>query len=204
MTVTPRIAGIVALLCCILFVAVGVPWIDKPGIQTDEALFAAGIYPPFQPPFMIRIFKHDYSMMVMTYVGALKSRVWAGIFKVWPPSAASVRIPAVLLGALSVWWTYLLVSRTLGPRAALACTALLATDPMYVLYSRWDHGPVVIQHLCLIGAMLALVRFDQERSVSWLAAGFFALGLGLWEKAIFMWLVSGLGIAALILFPRQI
>jgi 4-amino-4-deoxy-L-arabinose transferase-like glycosyltransferase len=204
MTITPLRAGSVALLFCILFIIVGVPWIDKPGIQTDEALFAAGIYPPFETTYLIRIFKHDYPMMVMTYVGALKSRVWAAIFKVWPPSPASVRIPAVLLGALSVWWTYLLLSRTLGTRAALACAALLATDPIYILYSRWDHGPVVIQHLCLVGAMLALVRFHQERRVSWLAAGFFALGLGLWEKAVFMWLVSGLGLAALILFPRQI
>jgi hypothetical protein len=46
--------------------------------------------------------------------------------------------------------------------AALACAALLATDPIYILYSRWDQGPVVIQHLCLVGAMLALVRFDQN------------------------------------------
>jgi len=181
-----------------------VPWIDKPGIQTDEALFAAGIYPPFQKTFRIRMFKHDYPIMVMTYVGTVKSWIWAAIFKVWPPSPASVRIPAVLLGALSVWWTYLLVSRTLGTRAALACAALLATDPIYILYSRWNQGPVVIQHLCLVGAMLALVRFDQERRVGWLAAGFFALGLGLWDKAIFIWLLSGLGVAALVVFHRQI
>jgi len=63
---------------------------------------------------------------------------------------------------------------------------------------------VVIQHLCLVGAMLALVRFDQERRVGWLAAGFFALGLGLWDKAIFIWLLSGLGVAALVVFHRQI
>jgi 4-amino-4-deoxy-L-arabinose transferase-like glycosyltransferase len=126
------------------------------------------------------------------------------VFSVWPPSPASVRIPAILLGALSVWWTYRLVLRTLGIRAALACAALMATDPMYILYSRWDHGPVVIQHLCLVGSMLALVHFDQERRVGWLAAGFFSLGLGIWEKAVFLWLVTGLVVAALFLFRRQI
>ena len=76
----------VALLLCVLFIAIGVPWIDKPGIQTDEALFAGGIYPPFQDQFVIRIFKHDFPVMVMTYVGTLKSCVWAMIFAVWPPS----------------------------------------------------------------------------------------------------------------------
>jgi hypothetical protein len=28
--------------------------------------FAAGIYPPFQKTFRIRMFKHDYPIMVMT------------------------------------------------------------------------------------------------------------------------------------------
>jgi hypothetical protein len=187
-----------------LFVSIAVPWIDKPGIQTDEALFAGGIYPPFNEQFTIHVFHHDYPLMEMSYVGALKARLWAAIFIVWRPSPASVRIPSVLLGALSIWWFYRLLARTLGARAALAGAALLATDPIYVLYSRWDHGPVVIQHLCLIGAMLALIRFYQERRLAWLAAGFLALGLGLWEKAIFVWLLSGVGVAALMVFPRQI
>ena len=100
-------AGVAALLICLLFIVIGVPWIDKPGIQTDEALFATGIYPPFGP---------DYPLMVMTYVGALKSYIWAAIFKLWPPSPSSVRVPAVLLGALSIWWLYHLMSRTLGTR----------------------------------------------------------------------------------------
>jgi predicted membrane-bound mannosyltransferase len=63
------------------------------------------------------------------------------------------------------------MARTLGTRAALGAAALIATDPIYILYSRWDHGPVVVQHLCLTGAMLALVRFHQERRVGWLAIG---------------------------------
>jgi hypothetical protein len=204
MSVSSRNANIAALLLCTLFVLVAIPWIDKPGIQTDEALFAGGIYPPFNDQFTIHVFNHDYPLMEMSYVGALKARLWALIFKVWRPSPASVRVPAVLLGALSIWWLYRLMLRTVGVRAALAGIALLATDPIYVLYSRWDHGPVVIQHLCLIGAMLALVRFHQERRVVWLAAGFLGLGLGLWEKAVFEWTLSGIVVAALILFHKQI
>ncbi len=201
---TSKQANVLAALLCVMFVLIAVPWIAKPGIQTDEALFAGGIYPPFNEQFTIHIFNHDYPLMEMSYVGALKARLWALIFKVWRPSAASVRVPSALLGALSIWWLYKLMARTLGIRAALAGTALLATDPIYVLYSRWDHGPVVIQHLCLIGAMLALVRFYQERRVVWLAVGFLALGLGLWEKAVFEWMLSGIAIAALIVFPRQV
>src|SRR5580698_11049105 len=161
MNTSPRTANIAALMLCVLFVSIAVPWINRPGIQTDEALFAAGIYPPFNEQFTVHIFEHDYPLMEMSYVGALKARLWALIFKFWHPSAASVRIPSALLGALSIWWFYRLLAQTLGARTALAGAALLATDPIYVLYARWDHGPVVIQHLCLVGAMLAFVRFHQ-------------------------------------------
>ena len=193
-----------AVLFCTLFLALGVPWIERPGIQTDEALFAAGIYPPFDHRFVVHIFKHDYALMEMTYVGALKARLWAFIFKVWPPSPASVRVPSVVLGAVSVWWFFRLLAAALGSRAAIAGAALLATDPLYILYARWDHGPVVIQHLCLVGAMLALVRFHREERARWLAAGCFALGLGLWEKAIFAWAAGGIAVAALAVFPRDV
>jgi hypothetical protein len=62
----PRTASAIALLFCALFIAIGSPWIDKPGIQTDEALFAGGIYPPFDEQFVAHIFHHDYPIMVMS------------------------------------------------------------------------------------------------------------------------------------------
>jgi len=125
-------AGAFVFLFCLLFIAVAVSWIDKPGMQTDEVLFAGGIYPPFDERFIVRIFGHEVPIMVMSYVGALKAHIWAAIFAVWPPSPASVRIPAALLGALSIWWTYLLMARTLGGAAGLVGAALLATDRIYI------------------------------------------------------------------------
>lgn len=200
----PRVSSKVALALCLLFVCLAIPWIGRPGMQTDETLFASAIYPPIAENLVIRIFDREIPLMTMSYVGALKSYLWAGLFQIWEPSPASVRIPAVVLGALSVWWMYGLLRRTVGTHAALAGAALLATDPLYILYSRWDHGPVVLQHLCLLGAMLALVRFHQERGRKWLALGFFALGLGVWEKAVFVWLIGGFGLAGMIVFYRPV
>lgn len=194
-------ASLLALFLCALFVCAGALWIGRPGIQTDEALFAGGIYPPFAKQYVVRIFQHDVPMMVMSYVGALKSWIWAAIFQFWPPSPESVRYPALLLSAVSVWWVYRLLLRAVGTRAALTGAALLATDPVYILNSRWDFGPVVLQHVCLTGAMLAFVRFHQESRRIWIFAGCLALGLGLWEKAVFIWLLTGLAAATLAIFP---
>src|SRR5215208_4214189 len=66
-------ANIVALSLCLLFVLVGSLWIWRPGIQQDEALFAAGIYPPFFRENCVRIFKQEFPLMVMTYVGTPKA-----------------------------------------------------------------------------------------------------------------------------------
>lgn len=186
-------AEVLALVFCLLFVAVGSLWISEVGLQNDEALFSAGMYPPFGPS----------PSMLMSYVGALKSYVYLPIFKVWPPSAASVRFPALVLGGLTIWLFYLLLKRTLDTRTALAGTALIATDTSFLLTSRWDWGPVVLQHLCLAGGVLAVVLYTRQRRLVWLFVGFLAFGLGLWDKAIFAWSLVGLGVAAVAVFPRR-
>ena len=80
-----------AVALCLVFIGLGSLWVGELGIQNDEALFSAGIYPPTV----------DWAM-VMTYVGTLKSYVFTPIFHVWRPSAASVRVPAVFLGGLTI------------------------------------------------------------------------------------------------------
>jgi hypothetical protein len=141
--------------------------------------------------------------MVMTYVGSLKSLIYRTlVFPFFDPSAASVRIPAIVIGSISVWAFYRLLLRVLGTRAALIGAALLATDAMYLLTIRIDWGPVALQHLCLIAGVLAIVRFAQERRMLWLGIGFFVFGLGLWDKAVFIWTLAALGISTSLVFPR--
>ena len=89
-------ANIIALAFCFLFVLVGCLWIWRPGIQQDEALFAAGIYPPFFRENCVRAFKVEFPLMVMTYVGTLKAMLYRFlIFPVFEPTAASIRMPAL-------------------------------------------------------------------------------------------------------------
>lgn len=197
----PERADRLALVFCFLFVAVASVWLGETGVQNDEALFAAGIYGPYLDAPLV--FGKPFPTMVMTYVGALKSHLYRPIFRYWKPSPASVRFPGILLGALTVWLFYLLLKRTLGIRTALIGTALLATDASFVLTTRWDWGPVVIQHLCLVGGVLALVRFEQGRKLRWLALGCFVFGLGIWDKAIFLWSLVGLTCAVLAVFPMR-
>jgi hypothetical protein len=81
---------------------------------------------------------------------------------------------------------------------------LLAADSLYLITICFDWGPVALQHLLLLAGMLLLTKFHQERTRLALAAGWFLLGLGMWDKALAIWMLSGIGIAGFLTCPRQI
>ena len=147
--------------------------------------------------------------MLMSYLGALKSWIYMAVFHFWAPSLWSVRIPMLLAAALSIVLFYSFLRRLGGTFCAVIGTILLSTDCLYVLTSTFDWGPVALQHL-LFTAGILLVVMAYQRAVSGrqatapLAAGFFAFGLALWDKAIFLWAFGGLGIASLLVLTREV
>ena len=141
--------------------------------------------------------------MLMTYVGALKSWIYDGIFRLAPPGVWALRLPMVLAGVASIWLFYLLLRRVAGARTAIFGCALLATDSMYLLTLTFDWGPVAMQHLLLLGGAWLLVRYYQQLEMWALAGGCFLLGLAMWDKALAVWTISGLGVATLLTLPRQ-
>jgi 4-amino-4-deoxy-L-arabinose transferase-like glycosyltransferase len=200
---SPR-AGWFAIALCLMFFMQGLVFIPYAGIQTDEALFGMGIYKPVFAEHMARILGYDVPTMMMSYIGALKTWIYAAIFQVWPPSPFSVRVPVLLAGTLTVWLFFLLLRDTAGIRAALAGCALLTFDTVFLLTTTFDWGPVAFQHLLLVSGMLLVTRFYKWGGLINLGAGFFLLGLGLWDKALFVWMLGGLGVATLAVFPREL
>jgi hypothetical protein len=184
-----------ALALCGLFVVLGSLWISSPGIQADEVLFAGGIYQPEQSALTAWVFGKRVPLMQMSYVGSLKTWLYAPLFAAWKPSAASLRLPMVLAGGLMLWLVYLLMRDAVSPEAGLVALLLLAADPSLVWTTRCDWGPSVLQHLLTAGGVLAMFR--QRCGV-----GAFLFGLAFWDKAVFVWLLAGLGVAALILRKR--
>ena len=173
-----------------------------PGIQNDEVLFAPADYEV--PGSAVFLVFHRVPLMLMSYLGALKSWIYAGLFNVFPPSCWTVRLPVLFLGALSIW-LFVDLLRAIGDnRTALIGGLLLATDTLYLVTACFDWGPVALQHLLLVAGFLLIVRFAANNGRSALFWGFFCLGLGLWDKAIFLWNLSGIAVAALIVFPREL
>jgi hypothetical protein len=182
---------------CGLFILLGAALIPYAGIQNDEALFTIPIY-PLNPNHL------EVPLMVMSYVGTLKSLLYLPFFAVGGANVWSLRLPMVLAGALTIWLFYCLTVRVAGRPAALAASALLATDPAFLLPDTFDWGPVALDQLLLMTACLVLVRFAVSDRLPFLAFGFFVLGLAVWNKAVFLWTLAGLTIGAVVILRTEI
>jgi hypothetical protein len=197
---------------CCLIILTGWALIPYAGLQMDEALFAGPYYQTVQREFRIRLFHHNIPLMVMTYIGTLKTLIyWPLIaifrsgFEAHPPHAAWVlRLPTVLAGALTVWLFFNLAERSAGRRTAVIAALLLASDPTFLLTNTFDWGPVALEHLLLVTGCYFLVKYAQNRLPRDLPLGFFFLGLALWNKAVFVWALAGLICAAVSVFRHEL
>ncbi len=189
---------------CSFFVWAALQFLPRLGLENDEALFPTAFYRPGTEQYVVHLGHSRLPLMLISYLGTLKSWIYRPLLWSWGTSVAVLRIPVVLAGAASIWLFYLLLRRIAGARAGLIGCSLLSLDALYLLTTCFDWGPVALQHLLTIGGMLALVRFWQERSDWALGVGFFLFGLALWDKAVAFWMLSGLLVAAIVTIPRQI
>ncbi|HEV3330761.1 MAG TPA: glycosyltransferase family 39 protein [Bryobacteraceae bacterium] len=173
-------------------------------MQNDEALFASPWFQPKWEEYGLQVGHTRLPLMLMNYLGTVKSWIYRPLFHWFGTGESVTRIPVLLAGVASVWLFYLLLRRVAGERAATIGCSLLAADASYLLTTCFDWGPVALQHLLLVGGLLLLVLFWQDGNERVLAAGFFLLGLAVWDKALAVWSLSGFAVAALVTVPRQI
>ncbi len=189
-----------AFAACLFFFAAGQAFIPRLGIENDEAVFANSLFRARDAWYQIG----GIPLMVTSYAGALKTLLFAPLFRLFGTGVWALREPMLLAAALSVWLFFLLLRRVAGTRAAVIGTCLLAADSEYLLTSVYDWGPVALQHLLLAGGVLLAVRFTQTRGLGALAGAAFLMGLAMWEKALAVWMLSGLGIAAALIYGRSL
>ena len=186
------------------FIALAMLFAPRLGIEADEALIANGIYDHGSPWYSWKFGESEVPVMLISYLGALKAWLYNGIFLLTPPRPVSLRLPMILVSAVSLWLFFALVRRTVGERAAWIATLLLATDTSYLLLSVPDFGPIAFHFLFKLAALVLLVRFHHSGSRAALAGAFFLFGLALWDKAVFLWVLFGLVVAAFAVFPRAV
>jgi hypothetical protein len=190
----------------VLFILLSILMVPYAGIQDDESLFSLPFWEPMGRRYELRIFHRHLPLMLMSYLGTLKTAIYWPLFKIFGSGVWVVRLPMVLVGAVTVYFFYKLLVRC-GTRPLFAAATgafLLATDPTFVLTDTFDWGPVALEHLLLVAGCYLIVRFQESAERRDLAAGFLLFGLALWNKALFVWALSGLTVGALAVFWPEV
>ena len=201
---TPLWAKLALALAVGAFLFLGCLWIEHPGLYYDETLFVAASYPGAGGcAWRKHLFGADTCLMVMPYVGGLKGWLFRGLLELVPASAAAVRVPMLVLAALTIGLFFSFARRACGWKVALASAVLAATDPSFLWTSRLDWGPVVIQRFCLVLGCLLVLGWWGKRRLRNLAAGFFVFGLGVFDKAHFLLLLFALSVTVLVVFRKE-
>jgi 4-amino-4-deoxy-L-arabinose transferase-like glycosyltransferase len=196
-------AWLVPLTAVLIFCLAGLALIPFPGLQNDELFFSGPIYSQGAAFYNIQIGAWKIPAMVMSYTGALKTWIYAALFEFLAPTEWSVRIPVLLMGMATIWLTWAWVRRIAGTRAAAVTAILLATDTVFLMTNTFDWGPVGLQHILLMGGLIAVQSWLAGNSRFMLALGFFLWGLGMWDKALLSWPLIGLAAGAICVYPRE-
>jgi len=199
-----RISLPAALLLALLFFAAGFIFVRQVGVQQDEVLFTTAVMPPFEYHYAIEINGRPFTAMIMPYLGTLKGHLYAKIFAFWPADTHAIRLPMMALSAFTLLLYWAIFRLTLGHLVAGIVVALLVLDPLYVLTSTLDWGPVVLQRFFLAAGLLALVFYHRKPSAWLLALAGFLFGLGVWDKATFFWLLGAYTLAGFLIYPAAI
>jgi hypothetical protein len=188
--------------------------LQNPGFQYDEALLVLGsvqmrhspqeIELPHDPHSWICPGRRCFPLMTVRYVGAIKEYLCLPLFAVFGPHAEIVRLVSMLLGALGIWGIARLVAVEISPPAAAATALIIAMNPAYVDLTVFDNGTVSIWMGALGLLCLALTRYLRLKTAwaaFWLGA---SMGLGIWARANFLWLLMAMLAAAAIILKGRI
>ncbi|MFL6463668.1 MAG: ArnT family glycosyltransferase [Bryobacteraceae bacterium] len=198
----PRGTLTILLLLALLFLCSSVAFLPLLGFEYDEVIFIQPLFHPAQSFASIKLFHHAIPVMQTSYAGALKTWIYAPIFRFYAPSPFSVRFPVVILASITIFLLGVITRHLASSRAAIFACAVLISDLNFFMVSVFDWGPVVIQNLLLaIGLYLILVQRKKPLAIP-LAA--FIFGLAMWDKALFLWTFSGLVLSGVIVGFRVI
>ncbi|MBI5181698.1 MAG: glycosyltransferase family 39 protein [Nitrospirae bacterium] len=184
----------------LLFVLLSLIHLDKPGIHYDEILFGNAALGGIDGSFITKRFG-DFPVMLMPYVGAFKAYIYYPIFKIFPVSAYTIRIPAIILGALTLFFTFKYVNLIFDKKTAFVAILLLAFDPSFLFQNKLFGVSISLFLKSL--ALFFLIKGIKTGGKSFFIFSFLCLGLGVFDKLDFIWFATALFLAAFIVFYNE-
>jgi hypothetical protein len=187
----------------LLFIGAGILAAPLLGFEDDELIFVNLFTHPDECFSRIPLGGgHAIPIMAMSYLGAVKAWVYSPLLAVTDPTIWVVRLPALLLAALTILLTARLLTLVEDRSAGLVAVCLLASDATFLFTAVFDWGPVVLQHLLLVITLLLMIHWHRTQNRKFLFWGAFTIGIALWDKSLFLWQLAGMTAALLMVaFP---
>jgi len=192
-----------AIAAACVFVLVASYRIDLPGLYMDEVDFVnAARGGPDNTMIYMRL--GSVPLLIMPYLGALKAWVYAPVFWLFGVSAVTIRLPAILIAALTLLIFFQLMQSRVGSFWAIIATWLMAVDPANLFTSRLDWGPTVLMHF-FEAALLALWFSYRDMPKLWkLVLICICAGLGFFDKFNFIWLILAFILGIALCYPDSL
>ncbi len=194
---------IVAVLLA-TYILIAVTKINFPGPHYDELIHVNAALGGIDKETFIFRSLGDWPVLLMPYVGALKSYITAPIFSLFGVSSLSVRLPMILITAAALLLTYITTKKYFGRSLSLLVLFLLALDSSFIALTRVDFGPVVLGFVAKIAAIYFLSKFIKDQKVQHLIFMIVTLGLGIYHKLDFIWFFNALVFSTAIIYFKDI
>ncbi|MGD9504175.1 MAG: ArnT family glycosyltransferase, partial [Syntrophobacteraceae bacterium] len=195
------------LLAILFFIVAASFKIRNPGLYYDEMIFVSGAHRisdalTWSTSWVDSL--RQLPIMVFRYIGALKAWLFFPIFYCFGYSPLTIRLPAILISAGTIYINYLTARKWLGPFYGMAMGLLLATSPSLVFQSRVDWGPVVLMLFCKAISLYYFASLIQSRKISHLIYMVLAMVMGTYDKLNFVWIVTAFLLSSLIVYHSEI
>jgi hypothetical protein len=177
-----------AIAAACVFVFLASYRIGLPGLYMDEVDFVSAARGA-PDDTMVHMRLGPIPLLIMPYLGALKAWLYAPVFWLFGVSALTIRLPAILLAALTLLILFHLMQSHIGAVWATIAVWLMAIDPANLFTSRLDWGPTVLMHF-FAAVIFALWLSYRDKPKLWkIILIFGCAGLGFFDKFNFIWVV---------------
>ena len=173
-----------------------------PGSQYDESLYLnAALGGVDSTTFITKSF-HGIPVLLMPYIGALKAFIFFPIFKLFGVSPMTMRLPDIFLTGAALYILFRLLINQVGRFLSLSILAITALDASFIMFTRLDNGPVVLDFLLKVISLFVLLRFAKEPKTYLALLFWLTIILGEYNKLNFIWYANASAIAFIVIYGR--
>ena len=198
-----RLPDWAALAAALIFISLAAYRIQLPGLYYDELAFVNAAQGGADNTF-IHMRLGSVPFLVFPYMGALKAWIYAPVFRFFGVSALTIRLPAILIGAVTLLIFFQTLRVKLGAVWATIVVWIMAVDPVNLFPSRLDWGPTVLTHF-FQAAILALWFSYRDKARPWkIVLICICAGLGFFDRFNFIWLLPAFAIGICLCYPGSL